>query len=395
MSPNFPPIPKDAAKDFQGMVIIIGAGASGLMAANALKFMGVENYLVLEASDRIGGRLKKTDMLHEEVPLDVGAEWIHEPDGQLLKDMLVYNEDSILEGQDDVGLGLEPSEFIKYSPEFFFRQKKNTFLSWVYGESDEKWKRSTWWDWLDKYVYRHVQEKVKFNSPVKKVEYGSDDDKLKIYSATGERYTCDKIICTVPLAVLKQGSVHFDPPLPEKKLKAIKKIDMPPGLRVYFEMKENFYPDITIDNTLIGQAFDGDRYTGCAVYDALFGKELSNGQNILGFVAIGEKFAGELSTLSDEELVKATLAKIDILFDGKGSKNYMKHVVQNWTKEPYVLGSYSFPGPAKYKSELGKTVGENLLFAGEHTSVKHHGFVQGAVMEGRRAAVEAVLGYRI
>ena len=60
----------DAGKNFSGSILIIGAGASGLMTANALKYMGVENYTILEASDCFGGRIKKATGFVEDIPLD-------------------------------------------------------------------------------------------------------------------------------------------------------------------------------------------------------------------------------------------------------------------------------------------------------------------------------------
>jgi heterodisulfide reductase subunit A-like polyferredoxin len=55
-------------------VIVIGAGAAGLSAANDLIKAGW-NVAVLEASNQIGGRLKKDETLAN-FPIDVGGEWI-------------------------------------------------------------------------------------------------------------------------------------------------------------------------------------------------------------------------------------------------------------------------------------------------------------------------------
>ena len=61
--------------DYDGKVIIIGAGASGLAAAKVLEQNKVD-YIILEATDRYGGRLKKDTTLAD-FPIDLGAEWIH------------------------------------------------------------------------------------------------------------------------------------------------------------------------------------------------------------------------------------------------------------------------------------------------------------------------------
>mmetsp|Transcript_24561 Transcript_24561/g.36038 ORF Transcript_24561/g.36038 Transcript_24561/m.36038 type:complete len:409 (-) Transcript_24561:108-1334(-) len=403
---KIPPITKDAAKDFHGKIVIIGAGVAGLFAANTLKYMGIDDYVVLEASDRYGGRLKSNDDLHTEVPLDVGAEWIHASDERMVKDMLVFPHD---ESKD-----LLPSDFIKYQPEWVLgvKNKKSKLLQKMYQET--KFKRSTWWHWLDTHVYRHVQEKVKLNSPVKGIIYGAKTDeegatgKVKIVCEDDTEYMADKVICTIPLAVLKKGDgmIKFDPPLPETKRKSIDAIDMPPGCRILFDMKSNFYPDLTVPHGLLSTVWNLGDLT--CIYDALYGKDQlssSSGkaQNILAFVVIGHKNAEALGRLQgeDDEIAKAALAKLDQIFDGQATQNYISHVVQNWTREPYILGAYSFPGSfseliisscGRHRRALGATVQDQILFAGEHTSVEYFSLVPGAALEGRRAAVEAVSG---
>jgi len=56
-------------------VIIIGAGMSGLAAADHLFSNGIDNFIVLEASDRYGGRLYTAP--YGEAYLEHGANWIH------------------------------------------------------------------------------------------------------------------------------------------------------------------------------------------------------------------------------------------------------------------------------------------------------------------------------
>ncbi|MFB9718119.1 FAD-dependent oxidoreductase [Planobispora longispora] len=57
-------------------VIVIGAGSAGLTAANALASAGVE-VLVLEATDRLGGRIRTAEIGGTDI--DLGAAWIHTP----------------------------------------------------------------------------------------------------------------------------------------------------------------------------------------------------------------------------------------------------------------------------------------------------------------------------
>src|SRR5690349_6829295 len=62
--------------------IIIGAGAAGIAAARRLAAAG-RRYLVIEATDHVGGRCI-TDMTSFGVPFDRGAHWIYLPDSNPL-----------------------------------------------------------------------------------------------------------------------------------------------------------------------------------------------------------------------------------------------------------------------------------------------------------------------
>jgi len=57
-------------------VLVVGAGVAGLTAANALTHAGVE-CVVLEARDRIGGRLHTVDVGGS--PVDLGGSWAADP----------------------------------------------------------------------------------------------------------------------------------------------------------------------------------------------------------------------------------------------------------------------------------------------------------------------------
>ena len=59
-------------------VVVVGGGAAGLECANKLYSSGVQNLVVLEAQDYLGGRIKTlfTDD-QETYPLEMGATWIH------------------------------------------------------------------------------------------------------------------------------------------------------------------------------------------------------------------------------------------------------------------------------------------------------------------------------
>jgi monoamine oxidase len=62
-------------------VVVVGAGIAGLAAASRLRRAGIP-CVVLEARDRVGGRLHTVDLAG--VPVDLGGSSIHHPIGNLL-----------------------------------------------------------------------------------------------------------------------------------------------------------------------------------------------------------------------------------------------------------------------------------------------------------------------
>ncbi|KAI3879699.1 hypothetical protein MKX03_036556 [Papaver bracteatum] len=69
-----------AARDPTPTVIIVGAGMSGISAAKTLSDAGINNILILEGTDRIGGRIKKTKF--SGLSVEVGANWVEGVNGK-------------------------------------------------------------------------------------------------------------------------------------------------------------------------------------------------------------------------------------------------------------------------------------------------------------------------
>lgn len=59
-------------------VLILVAGVAGLVAAKTLQEKGINDFLILEAQDYIGGRFKQRSFAG--VKLEEGANWIHYAD---------------------------------------------------------------------------------------------------------------------------------------------------------------------------------------------------------------------------------------------------------------------------------------------------------------------------
>jgi len=396
---SFPSIPKDISDESRRkQILIVGAGASGLFAALSLKRMGVVDVTVLEASNDIGGRLKAVRPTSSDLTLDVGAEWIHSTDGSRVLNSMM--EGLALDGDNDKSN--QVVELITYQPKWYFGKRRSKLMTTIYKET--KFKSATWYSWLKDNVYEKVKDNVKLNSPVSEIRYDNKQEggekAVEVVLANGEIRTADVLICTVPLGILKQSiakdttsasaSLQFNPALPIKIQEAIRAIDMPPGLRVLFQMKEKFYPDLTSANSLFTLLCNPNEMT--IAYDATLGKDRE--ENILAVVAIGNEHAGKrFGGMSQTQVGKETMRIVDDLFDGQGTVNLIgEPLVQDWSEEPFVRGTYTFPGSNRHRRTLGQSIGESgqVIFAGEHTSMKYYSLVPGAAYEGRRAALDAV-----
>lgn len=70
-------------------IIVIGAGVAGLTAASELRWMG-KDVLVLEARDRLGGRIFSQKINHE--VYDLGASWIHGIENNPIWSIVQHNQ---------------------------------------------------------------------------------------------------------------------------------------------------------------------------------------------------------------------------------------------------------------------------------------------------------------
>lgn len=67
-------------------ILIVGAGLSGISAAAKLVENGFENVLILEAEDRIGGRIHSIN--YGGGKIDLGGQWIHGEEGNFIHEMV-------------------------------------------------------------------------------------------------------------------------------------------------------------------------------------------------------------------------------------------------------------------------------------------------------------------
>lgn len=67
-------------------IVVVGAGLSGVSAASKLVENGYTNVIILEAGNRMGGRID-TVPFGDNV-IDLGGQWVHDGPGSILYDMI-------------------------------------------------------------------------------------------------------------------------------------------------------------------------------------------------------------------------------------------------------------------------------------------------------------------
>ena len=226
---------EDFAEDFEvnfnGKVLIIGAGAAGLTAGHILNKHNID-FQIIEASPVFGGRMKKLEGFVD-FPIDLGAEWIHtEP--SILAELL---------NEPDTNANVD---LISYTPETIYLwnngklRKRNFFSNFYYGEY--KFKSTTWYDFFADFIVPKISDKIIYNSPVKEIDYSGD--KTIVTITDGTTYEADKILVTVPIAILQNQSINFLPEFPADKISALEDIYIPPIYKIFIEFSEKFYPDV-------------------------------------------------------------------------------------------------------------------------------------------------------
>lgn len=347
--------------NFSGKVLIIGAGAAGLTAGYILQQNNID-FEIIEAASIYGGRVKRSNTFID-LPLDLGAEWIHTNPSVLAE---IINDPSVKANID----------FVNYTPKTIvtFKNGKLRNRNWTSDfQSEHKFKSTTWYGFFEKYIVPSIENKIKLNQPVSQIDYSGE--KVRVTVNDGTIYEGDKVLVTVPVKILKNKVIEFLPALPTEKMDGINKIQMDEGLKVFIEFSERFYPDMVMFGGLISNwIFDKKTY-----FDAVFGKDTN--RHVLGLFVINEEAAEFTKLGADQAIFEAVMAELDGIFGGKATQYYVNHLVQNWSAEPFIQGAYSYTFDGNRKNIVNtivKPLNDKVYFAGEAFSIDNQATVHGA-----------------
>jgi monoamine oxidase len=242
-----------------------------------------------------------------------------------------------------------------------------------------------------------ASDRVQLNTIVKEINYSGDKvivngERKKGESVESFTATFDKLIVTVPVAVLKAGDITFNPPLPAAKVSALSKMGMDAAIRVMLDFRKNFW-EAGFRNLYGGEA-GTEYFNPGASGRSTVARTLS--------VTLSGETAETLSPLG-KEIIPVLLDELDLMFEGQATPNARRDttanadfiaVVQDWSKEPFIKGSMSYlkpGGTTQDRATLGLPVSDSLYFAGEATDVTGEGgTVNGALHSAERAAKEII-----
>jgi len=432
-------------------VLILGAGVSGLAAALELARAGVR-VEIIEARDRVGGRVftKNDPALNHAIEL--GAEFVHgmapeiwlpaqqhnlkmtevegglwcSLDGKLQPCNFFGKADKILSAMNDRGLDESFLDFLawrfpsKDGEEDKHADAKRWATGYVSGfnaanpgevsvhwlvhsrEAEEQIEGDRafhitggYQKLLDIFVreLNALQVPVRLNAVVSGIEWSSSSVRVNAHSSAAETtYTAPRALITFPLGVLQSGSIRFAPDLPAEKYAALEKLAMGKVVRLTLCFRERFWEKLKPDGshkTLADLSFLFSR-------DQLFPTWWTQMPEPLPIITgwAPAHSAELLAGMSEGRTVDKALDTLSSLLGVERSQVQSQlnaAYFHDWDSDPFSCGAYSYVkvGGEGCQKVLGAPIESTLFFAGEATDISgHNGTVHGAIASGRRAAKE-------
>ncbi len=427
-------------------IVVIGAGMAGIAAAHRLKMAGC-NVSILEARDRIGGRIWTDSSLG--LPVDLGAGWIHKATGNPLTTLAesyglqLVNTDAFREvAFDSRGKLIQKPDF-KAARNLLYqiirdgsnaaedlnsdislqttfnqyyrrlslsdRKRYGKLIKWLLRSeitedlaADPKY-ISTWWrnedeefrgpDVMPPAGYSAILEgllaqaslSVQTSHIVSHINYSGS--KAEINTSAGT-FQADRVLVTVPLGVLKANSISFSPALPSQKISSISRLGMGVMNKLVLQFPENFWN--SAGKKPLGFIGNVRRSKGAkGEITEFFDLSGVTGEAILVAFVSGDIGEAQESLTQDERIEQSM--KIIRRIYGTSAPDPLAALSTSWKSDIYARGSYSYMAlgadPNDY-DHLAESVSGKLFFAGEATSRTYPATVHGADLSGLRAADE-------
>jgi monoamine oxidase len=421
-------------------VIVIGAGASGLAAARALSKRG-QQVVVLEARERIGGRIHTSNSDGFSEPVEFGAEFIH---GDLPHTLKLVKEAGVAiregngrqwnvengkkeegeffdDGWDKLIAGLKKLDHDMSIGEFLesnfgdkkYKSLRESVVRFVEGfdAADankasafalrEEWTETDattgyhlvgGYSQLMEYLYRQCTAfgaVFHFSSVVNEIFW--QEGKVTVITEGGQRFDAGKLLITIPPAVLGSDTVRFLPELWEK-MNAVKKIETGGVIKFLFEFNEaawNRRDKRRSGSTEFRNFPDAHFIFSDAYVPTWWTQRPSELPLLTGWLS------GPITRrvkLSDEELLEESIKSLGYIFDCPvdvvRSKIRSAKVI-NWVNDPFARGAYAYKtiDTPQVIEVLSEPVEDTIYFAGEaYYAGPEMGTVEAALASGESVA---------
>uniref|UniRef100_A0A8C2GPE5 [histone-H3]-N(6),N(6)-dimethyl-L-lysine(4) FAD-dependent demethylase n=1 Tax=Cyprinus carpio TaxID=7962 RepID=A0A8C2GPE5_CYPCA len=387
-------------------VLVIGAGAAGLAAARQLQNFGMQ-VVVLEARERIGGRVWDDASLG--VTVGCGAQivngCVNNPIALMCEQLglrmhtLGVRCELIQEG----GRVTDPA--LDKRMDFHFNAVLDAVSEWRKDKSQsqdaplgekiqEVYKTFLqesglqFTDLEEKVLHFHLSN-LEYAcgstlNQVQHVDYSGEG--VTVTSRCGSRWSAQKVLVTVPLALLQKNVIGFSPPLPDRKLKAIHSLGVGVIEKVALQFPTRFW-----DSKIQGADYFG-HIPPCpekrGLFSVFYDMSPQGEECVLMTVVTGEALS-LLRDLQDSQVVDLCMSVLRELFQEQEVPDPLRFLVTHWSTDSWAQMSYSFVktgGSGEAYDIIAEDVQGKLFFAGEATNRHFPQTVTGAYLSGVREA---------
>eukprot|EP01063_Lacrimia_lanifica_P030712 TRINITY_DN4928_c0_g2_i1.p1 TRINITY_DN4928_c0_g2~~TRINITY_DN4928_c0_g2_i1.p1 ORF type:complete len:513 (+),score=175.44 TRINITY_DN4928_c0_g2_i1:1261-2799(+) len=433
-------------------IVVVGGGIGGLVAAHELERRGFKHVTVLEARDKLGGRV----WTHRGwgAPIDIGATFIHGvednpltalaeqlgeetikadyskmkvygSDGKLLdpkhvkaakatyrdlRKWVFHHRDSL---HKDIDLrtaferawahlklpeadGTAPTEALSWH---FFWEIVQDQIAQLRDLSTIEFDASTAFHGHD-YVFANgtgslvdklgrTLRRVELNCTV--VRVATNDSPMHVECADGREFEADIVIVALPLGVMKSGAVTFIPPLPKWKRRAVHRLGCAAAVKMALKFDTAFWDQ---DTHFFGKVGDANvtKWGEGNHIEFINMNAFHPGSNVL-VLEVDVDYAERISRLPWADRVKEVMVALRTIYGGD-VPDPVDVKMANFVKDPLVGCGFSYwPPLASGDDNLDAAAplhDGTLHFIGEYTTPLYYGNLHGGVAEGYRVA-EAVV----